>query len=973
MIPSFIVISANKRLNYLVDSINECCSLNNTHINISTATISDNWYHYKLPNSSDKGNTDPKSLQNLLANQIARFRNVYNLNDSDYINIFLLENPQTESDVDIEKYWIECFNTIYNNGTITKFNLFRIILSYNVEDPGDVAFKIDSQILKQIINEHKEQALQSQHFNQYMLYVDNQTAGNAAAFLGEKDHKLSMCRFMFDFMCLVSSGDINLTDLELPYNILSAGFAEYMYYYPDIKNYFQANYKKELYKQLFEGNFSAATTPDNPEFNIDINPTELKKRSELYKQQFGNVPFDEDINLYTSNVDYDIDYKIRQIKTLLEKLLAEKRDKYLGSQEIINIDNEIISLQNSILINNYDSSTINEKIKSLKEKRSKLIKDNCPEYIDRIEIYTQLLQKQRNNNFNKDSFISDKKEQYKRLLDYICSTEFNGQITAINNKQAQKPEKKKECFLKRFWNWLFPNKNDDEEESTIQHHTANYNDIQSAILKILNLKEEYRTFANRISELERKFKDLQDYVKSFKLTEHSHSVSSIIDINKLKKAFCDTNKVYKIIQNYLQKNKNKRILSDLVADIEECGDEMSRQYKILYWTSINEFIADNVRDTYNLSDIINQLIRKSSPFVNYNYTENIANNDRNICVFSDISDDSGNLSILDFYNICKNNITKGSSISPKKTEYATYKICMMQIIPFTDDIINNLTDLQEYSEETNLSNIISTELDDTDDDTDNGNTTGNRSDDSNSNSSNSNQGPITKDFWGSDTIHNDDKCIICHKGVNGEYFVDWAGNKACVTHKNELVQCASCFQYCTSSAIDIGAGQKLCSRCQKNRVKSEDTKKISDFINSFYENWGLSIVSNWTLKMISAEEMLQKTGNTNTRGLAESFDNNYTIYIYRELSRVQFAKTLAHEMLHIYQYQHNIESSDKAKYEGFCNLGSYQILKQINNVEARAAIKNLKESDDPIYGDGFRTMLGFFENGGWTEAISKLK
>lgn len=973
MIPSFIVISANKRLNYLVDSINECCSLNNTHINISTATISDNWYHYKLPNSSDKGNTDPKSLQNLLANQIARFRNVYNLNDSDYINIFLLENPQTESDVDIEKYWIECFNTIYNNGTITKFNLFRIILSYNVEDPGDVAFKIDSQILKQIINEHKEQALQSQHFNQYMLYIDNQTIGNAATFLDKKDHELCISRFLLDFMSFVSAGEINLTDLALPYNLLSAGFAEYMYYYPDIKDFFLANYKRELYKLLFEGTFTSAAISENPEFNIDINPTELKKRSELYKQNFGNVPFDEDINLYPSNVDYDIDCKIRQIKTHLEKLLAEKRDKYLGSQEIIDINHEINSLQNSLLTPGNVSSKIKEDIKSLEKKRSELIKKNCPEYIDRIEIYTQLLQKQRNNNFNKDSFISDKKEQYKRLLDYICSTEFNGQITAINNKQAQKPEKKKECFLKRFWNWLFPNKNDDEEESTIQHHTANYNDIQSAILKILNLKEEYRTFANRISELERKFKDLQDYVKSFKLTEHSHSVSSIIDINKLKKAFCDTNKVHDIIQNYLQKNEKKRILSDLVADIEICSDEKSRQYMTLYWTSINEFVADNVRDTYNLSFVINQLLKKSSPFVNYNYTENIANNDRNIFIFSDISDDSGNLSILDFYNICKNDITKGSSISPKKTEYATYKICMMQIIPFTDDIINNLTDLQEYSEETNLSNIISTELDDTDDDTDNGNTTGNRSDDSNSNSSNSNQGPITKDFWGSDTIHNDDKCIICHKGVNGEYFVDWAGNKACVTHKNELVQCASCFQYCTSSAIDIGAGQKLCSRCQKNRVKSEDTIKISDFIKRLYDNWGLSLVSNWTLKLISADEMLQKTGNTKTRGLAESFDNNYTIYIYRELSRVQFAKTLAHEMLHIYQYQHNIESSDKAKYEGFCNLGSYQILKQINNVEARAAIKNLKESDDPIYGDGFRTMLGFFENGGWTEAISKLK
>lgn len=54
----------------------------------------------------------------------------------------------------------------------------------------------------------------------------------------------------------------------------------------------------------------------------------------------------------------------------------------------------------------------------------------------------------------------------------------------------------------------------------------------------------------------------------------------------------------------------------------------------------------------------------------------------------------------------------------------------------------------------------------------------------------------------------------------------------------------------------------------------------------------------------------------NTRGLARSVGTDYTIYIFRELSRVAFVQVLAHEMLHVYQYINGI-NPPKSKCEGF--------------------------------------------------------
>lgn len=214
-------------------------------------------------------------------------------------------------------------------------------------------------------------------------------------------------------------------------------------------------------------------------------------------------------------------------------------------------------------------------------------------------------------------------------------------------------------------------------------------------------------------------------------------------------------------------------------------------------------------------------------------------------------------------------------------------------------------------------------------------------------------------------------CLYCGKRIIGKYYYDWAGHTVCEKHFANIVTCASCGRYCDVHAKDIGMGMKICPHCQKYRIEQADSDKVINFIKGIYAQTEVGHITNWHLKMVSAEKMYQLTHDKNTRGLAQAVGSDYTIFIYRELSRVAFAQVLAHEMLHIYQYNRNIHPA-KSLCEGFCNLGSYVVLKAIHVKEADAAIENMKKCTDPIYGDGFRHLLTIYKNGGWHDAILEI-
>ena len=59
--------------------------------------------------------------------------------------------------------------------------------------------------------------------------------------------------------------------------------------------------------------------------------------------------------------------------------------------------------------------------------------------------------------------------------------------------------------------------------------------------------------------------------------------------------------------------------------------------------------------------------------------------------------------------------------------------------------------------------------------------------------------------------------------------------------------------------------------------------------------------------------------------------------------------------------------------EGLCNMGSYLIYSTSISHFADFCIKNLKESQDSIYGDGFRYVLDKYQQCGWNKLMLNLK
>lgn len=214
-------------------------------------------------------------------------------------------------------------------------------------------------------------------------------------------------------------------------------------------------------------------------------------------------------------------------------------------------------------------------------------------------------------------------------------------------------------------------------------------------------------------------------------------------------------------------------------------------------------------------------------------------------------------------------------------------------------------------------------------------------------------------------------CYLCGKPIIGKYYFDWAGHASCFEHINEQSWCVSCGRICDSKAVHIGMGGKICTYCQQHYVNEKDCKHIVPFINKIYANSPLGEVHNWKLKVINAMALQKRTGSLYTRGYAQLYDGEYTIYVYRQLSKVQFANVLAHEVLHVWQWNHNLRPIQMLC-EGFCNLGSYIVLTHIDTDESRAARERLMNNTDPIYGEGFRFCKTLYDEGGWTRVIKEL-
>jgi hypothetical protein len=200
--------------------------------------------------------------------------------------------------------------------------------------------------------------------------------------------------------------------------------------------------------------------------------------------------------------------------------------------------------------------------------------------------------------------------------------------------------------------------------------------------------------------------------------------------------------------------------------------------------------------------------------------------------------------------------------------------------------------------------------------------------------------------------HKAPKCCVCNQPiVQGKYITDCWGNRAHPDHDGKETQtCVYCSRFISDSASNGGYlysdGRIVCGICKLSSVIDDQKIKLSmsrvlellaeppSNIHEIPQDIPIRLVNIPTLKELKGEDATDHgQGLTRSevkyRGKIRT-KTNHQIYILTGMPKLEFEAVLAHELLHVWLVEENIEMSFKET-EGFCNLGSALVYKSDNS------------------------------------------
>ena len=253
-------------------------------------------------------------------------------------------------------------------------------------------------------------------------------------------------------------------------------------------------------------------------------------------------------------------------------------------------------------------------------------------------------------------------------------------------------------------------------------------------------------------------------------------------------------------------------------------------------------------------------------------------------------------------------------------------------------------------------------------------------------------GTYTKDEFG--VYHSDcykqkklPKCALCNEPIIGKYTEDPWGNKVHASHHANF--CDSCGRVISTQTSNgggrYGDDRLICGICLQTAVDDEQIAQqlVQKILKQFRKKFITGIPSHTPIFLVDRNQLkavAQSYLSDNAKGFVKmkmTLVNHvkksleYEIYILHGLPKLEFMGTLAHELLHIWQYEHDVKLSERET-EGFCNLGAALIYQIDTSRFADILIKNLEDDPDPIYGDGYRLMNEQLKSIGWKRLIKKL-
>lgn len=239
------------------------------------------------------------------------------------------------------------------------------------------------------------------------------------------------------------------------------------------------------------------------------------------------------------------------------------------------------------------------------------------------------------------------------------------------------------------------------------------------------------------------------------------------------------------------------------------------------------------------------------------------------------------------------------------------------------------------------------------------------------------------------------KCLVCDKGFKGGEKLkrdEWGG-MVHTYHFHQTKMCDTCSRIISSGNIAtrqiLKDGRIICLSCASDgvyelKLMEEVRKRVWPTLSAL----GISLpIGDVIIRVVGKDVIDRQAVKINARGNLRGLTlTNYKIvsngkstrttfdheiFILYGMPHIECASVLAHEYAHIWLNERFIEDVPPVV-EGFCNLVSEAILLKEKGKLASIIRENMKQSDSPVYGTGYRRMKQRLEVLGWDALLAEM-
>lgn len=234
-------------------------------------------------------------------------------------------------------------------------------------------------------------------------------------------------------------------------------------------------------------------------------------------------------------------------------------------------------------------------------------------------------------------------------------------------------------------------------------------------------------------------------------------------------------------------------------------------------------------------------------------------------------------------------------------------------------------------------------------------------------------------------------CSLCGAVIRGEYIQDFWGNSYCMKHQGKVPVCDSCSRFIspevTGGGVRYDDGRYICALCQPTSVTDiDEVMKLIDEVAAQLEAIGMKPdYKGLNVHLIGQDQMKDLSGehSNGLRGFTDyshdwrifkrAGNRKLNVYFLYGMPRMELISTIAHELTHIYQFNHGQFRNDRAFAEGSCNYASFLVLGNYPGRESSFFRVAMERETDRIYGDGFRRVKRYAEEQGTGAWLSRLR